>query len=135
MAMSTQTLDEAARQLELGVLLDRVQILTVGEPQTVGTQVTRSVTPVGEPVAGLVQTVSLENTTEGTVSQVVSVKVPKRTALVVGQAVRVEACLAEPSLVGQVFLIDSVSQNGLAMIRKGFASRFTVAQQQGKGAL
>lgn len=121
--------------IERAILLDRIQVGTVGAPVTVGINVTRTFTPVGEPVAGLVQTVSLENTSEGTVTQAVSVKVPKRTELEAGQAVRVEACLAEPGLVGKVFLIDSMSLNGAAMLRKGFASRFDAVDPQGKGAL
>lgn len=135
MAMSTQTLDEGARMLEAGIMLDRLQILDVGNPVTVGTQVTRDITPAGEPVPGLVQTVTLESAVEGKVSQGFTIKVPKRVSLTPGQAVRVEACLAEPDLVGVILLVDTVSLNGAAMLRKATASRARVVNQEGKEAL
>lgn len=135
MAMSTQTLREAARLLQVNILLDRVQLLNVGEPVTVGHTVTRSLTPVGQPIAGVVQTSTPQGAVESTTESIYSVKVPQGTVISAGQAVRVEACLMEPELVGKVLLLDSVSKNGLAMIRKAFAKDFESVQQQGKGGL
>lgn len=132
MTMSTQTLDESARLLAAAVLLDRIQVLDVGEPVTVGTSVTRETTEVGGPIAGLVQTISLESASDGRVTQVFSIKVPRGTALAPGQAVRVEACLMEPTLVGQIILVDTMSKNGLAMIRKGYGSNSQIVNQEGK---
>jgi hypothetical protein len=43
--------------------------------------------------------------------------------------------LAEPDLVGKVLLLDKVSQNGLAMLRKAVASDFDMVNQEGKGGL
>lgn len=135
MVMSTQTSREAARQLELAILLDRVQLLNVGPPVTVGTQVTRSLTPVGAPIAGLVQSTTLANAVESMTTNIYSVKVPQGTVWAAGQAVRVEACLMEPDLVGKVLLLDKVSQNGAALIRKGVASETSVVNQEGKEVL
>lgn len=135
MAMSTQTLRESSRLLEAAVLLDRVQILDVGEPATVGINVTRSLTEVGEPIAGLVQTSTPQGAVESISESLFSVKVPGGTSLVAGQAVRVEACLMEPDLVGRVLLIESMSLNGAALLRKGFATEFNVVNPEGKGGL
>ena len=135
MAMSTQTLTESARALERGVLLDSVQILNVGPPVTVGTEVIRELTPVDGPVAGLVQTTTLTNAVESRTDSVYSVKVPARTIIKAGQAVRVVSCLMEPDLVGKVLLLDKISKNGLAMIRKAVASDFETVNQEGKEGL
>lgn len=133
--MSIQTLDESARLLAAATLIDQVQIYTVGQPVTVGINVTRELTAVGEPIPGLVQTSTLENAAESQVSSLYSVKVAKGTVLEAGQAVRVVACIAEPALVGKTLLLDKVSKNGLAMIRKAIASDFEVVNQEGKEAL
>lgn len=135
MAMSTQTLDEAARMFKQNVLIDTLQVLNVGEPVTVGINVTRTLTPVGQPISGLVQTVSLENANEGIVNQIFKIKVPKGTALEPGQAVRVVTCAAEPDLVGKVILVDTMTRNGLAMLRAGTGSDFAKVDQQGKEGL
>lgn len=135
MVMSTQTSREAARLLEQSILLDSVQLLDVGNPVTVGTQVTRSLTPVGNPIAGLVQTSTPQGAVESTTSNIFSVKVPQATVWHAGQAVRVVRCFMEPDLVGKVLLLDSVSQNGAALIRKAFASETQVVNQEGKEAL
>jgi len=135
MSMSTQTLHEAARVIQQAILLDSVQIFNVGQPVTVGIQVTRELTPVGEPVAGLVQHTGLNNAVESATDTIYSIKVPQATELVSGQAVRVVACLMEPALVGKTLLVDKVSLNGAAMLRKAIASEHEVVNQEGKEAL
>lgn len=135
MVMSTQTLDQASQLLQSAVLIDRLQVLDVGQPVTVEFEVTRSLTAVGEPVAGLVQSVTLENAVEGRVSQTYSLKVPQGTVLREGRALKVLQCRQEPDLVGMVLLVDTISRNGLAMIRKGTASIARVVDQQGKEAI
>jgi len=135
MAMSTQTLGEASRQIAAAVLIDTLQICDVGAPVTVGFQVTRALTPVGDPVPGLVQTTTLENASESMTISIYSVKVPQGTALAAGQAIRVLSCIMEPDLVGKELLLDKVSQNGLAMLRKAVASDFAMVNQEGKGGL
>lgn len=135
MTMSTQTLDEAGRQVAAAVLLDMVQIHDVGNPVTVGIHVTRELTPVGKPIPGLVQTTGLENAVESRTSSVYSIKVARGTDLKAGQAVKVLFCRAEPDLAHKVLLVDKVSKNGLAMIRKAVASDFEVVNQEGKAGL
>lgn len=135
MTMSTQTLHESARQLAAAVLHDSIQILNVGEPVTVGINVTRELTEVGEPVAGLVQSTILANAVESRTDSTYSVKVARGTDLKSGEAVRVVTCVLEPDLVGKVLLLDKVSLNGLAMIRKAVAADFETVDQQGKDGL
>lgn len=133
--MSTQTLAESARQLAAAVLIDSIQIHQVGSPVTVGYEVTRALTAVGQPIAGLVQTTTLENAIESRTTSAYSVKVAQGTFLYAGQAITVVSCIMEPSLVGKTLLIDKVSQNGLAMIRKAVASDFESVNQEGKGGI
>lgn len=133
--MSAHTLAAAARLVEDNILLDQVQIFDVGSPVTVGAHVTRALTPVGQPVAGLVQSVTLENAVGGRVSQSYSIKVAVGTALVPGQAVKLLNSRTEADLVGKVFLIDTVSLNGAAMLRKATSSKAQSLDSQGKGVL
>lgn len=133
-AMSTQTLAEASALLST-VLVDSIQIMDVADPVTVGINVIRSLTPVGAPVAGLVQTTTLANAVESQVESVYAIKVARGTAVEAGQAIKVVTCVQEPDLVGKVLLLDKISQNGLALIRKGVASDTTVVNQEGKEAI
>lgn len=135
MTMSTQTLTEASMLLTKSVLLDTMQVYAVGDPVTVGFEVTRSLTPLGPPIAGLAQHTTLENAVESLTSTTYSVKVPQGTTLHPGQVVEVITCLQEPDLVGKKLLIDKISMNGLAMIRKAVASDFEVVNQEGKAGL
>lgn len=135
MVMSTQTSREASKLLEQAILLDSVQLYDVGPPVTVGATVSRALSAVGAPIPGLVQTTSLANAVESRTENLYSVKVPQGTVISAGQAVKVIACLMEPDLVGKVLLLDKVSQNGAALIRKAVASDTTVVNQEGKEAL
>ena len=62
-------------------------------------------------------------------------KVDVGTTLEAGQAVQVVSCQQEPDLVGKTLLIDKVSENGLALLRKAVASDFYRVDQQGKEAI
>lgn len=135
MVMSTQTLTEAARLMAAAVLIDSIQVYNVGEPVTSGINVTRKLLPVGLPINGLVQTTTLENAIEGRTNSTYSIKVAQGTPLVAGQAVKVLFCRQEPDLAGRVLLIDKVSLNGAAMLRKAVASTFENVNQQGKGVI
>lgn len=132
MTMSTQTLADAGALLASSVLVDSIQVFTVGEPVTVGHEVTRQLTFAGDPIPGLVQTTTLQNAIESRVENTYSIKVARGTALRAGQAVVVVRCVAEPDLVGKTLLVDKVSQNGLALIRKAVASDYDSVNQEGK---
>ena len=112
MARQTIPLADASKLLSL-VLVDKVQLYTVGPPVTTGIQVTRQLTPLGEPVNGLVQTTTvLSNAGESLTESTWSVKVDAEVPLQGGMAVQVLMCQQDPSLVGEVLLIDRVNQSG-----------------------
>lgn len=136
MAMSTQIWDNGSALMAQNLLVDQVQVFDVGPPVTVGFEVTRSVTPVSEdPIPGLVQSVTLESAVDGRVTQSYSIKVARSVELEPGQAVTVFSCHAQPDLVGKTLLVDEVSRNGLALIRKATASEFITVNQEGKEGL
>lgn len=133
MVMSTRVLDQAGAALST-VLIDRITILNVGEPVTTGINVTRALTPqgTGQPIPALVQSTTLANAVESRVINTYSVKVAQGTELKAGQAIRVEYCRLEPDLSGRVLLIDKISENGSALIRKAVASTYQNVNQEGK---
>ena len=134
MARQTIPLADAGKLLSL-VLVDKVQIYTVGPPVTTGIQVTRQLVPLGEPVNGLVQTTLLANAVESLTETTWSVKVAAEVPLQGGMAVQVLMCQQDPSLVGEVLLIDRVNQSGMNIIRKGVSGSFMTVDQQGKAVM
>lgn len=133
--MSTRTLAKAGDLLARELLVDLLQVYNVAAPVTVGASVSRPLSAVGSPISGLVQSTVLANAAESRTEGVYVVKVARLTELEEGQAVKVLRCAAEPALVGQILLIDKMSRNGLALIRRGVASVSTVVNQEGKEAL
>ena len=134
MARQTIPLADAGKLLSI-VLVDKVQIYTVGPPVTTGIQVTRQLAPLGEPVNGLVQTTLLANAVESLTETTWSVKVAAEVLLRGGMAVQVLRCQQDPSLVGEYLLIDRVSQSGMNLIRKGVSGSFMAVDQQGKAVM
>ena len=134
MARQTIPLADAGKLLSL-VLVDKVQIYTVGPPVTTGIQVTRQLAPLGEPVNGLVQTTLLANAVESLTETTWSVKVAAEVPLQGGMAVQVLMCQQDPSLVGEYLLIDRVSQSGMNLIRKGVSGSSIAVDQQGKAVM
>ena len=115
--------------------VDSVQLYSVGQPSTVGSRVSRSLSAVGAPVPALVQQTTLENAAESRSEALYSVKVGRRVPLAGGMAVKVLSCEADTSLVGKIIFLDKVSGNGMAMIRKGIGSISVVVNTEGKEAL
>ena len=134
MVRQTIPLADAGKLLSL-VLVDKVQLYTVGPPVTTGIQVTRQLAPLGEPVNGLVQTTLLANAVESLTETTWSVKVAAEVPLQGGMAVQVLMCQQDPSLVGEYLLIDRVSQSGMNLIRKGVSGSFMAVDQQGKAVM
>jgi hypothetical protein len=132
--MSTQTWASAAHTLE-NVLIDTIRIYSAGEPVTVGFEVTRELTLLANGIPALVQQTNLENAVESRTSSIYAVKVSRDTVLDAGMVIEVETCYNDPSLVGKKLLLDKVSHNGMALIRKATASDFAVVNQEGKEAL
>ncbi len=129
--ISTRTLAKGAAALEQ-LFIDEVQLLSLGPVETVGATTLRPATPVGEPVAGLVQSTTLPSPVDGTLVTTYSVKVARTVPLEAGMAVRVVRASADSSLQDLTLLVDVVTRNGLAMLRKGTCSLATRVQQEGK---
>lgn len=117
------------------VLIDTMQILDVGQVTTEGFITRNTLTPVGGHIPGLVQSTVLQNAVESQTEGIYAIKVARGTAIHAGQAVWVVDCVQEPDLVGKILLLDKVSKNGLAMIRKAVATDFDAVDQQGKEAI
>lgn len=135
MVMSTPTLAEASGLLSGAVLVDTISIYEQGPTRTTGIHVTRGLTLVQAGVAALVQTTTLANAVESRTDSVYSIKVAQATDLQAGHIVEVNSCTQEPELVGKRLLVDKVSLNGLALLRKAVAADWTTVDQQGKGGL
>lgn len=121
--------------MEQNILRDTIDIFTAGEPVTTGIQVTRPLTLVEADAKALVQTTTLANAVESRTDNLYSIKVSRGSALAAGMVVQVKTCQLEPSLVGKKLLVDKVSQNGAAMLRKAVAGDWTLVQQQGKESI
>jgi hypothetical protein len=121
--------------MESSVLVDTLDIYSVGDQVTSGIEVSRELTLVTPNVPSLVQASGLQNAVESATENVYSVKVSRDTDISAGQAIKVTSCVNDPSLVGKTLYIDKVSKNGLAIIRKAVASDTYNVDQQGKEGL
>lgn len=132
MVMSTQSLASASKLLEGSLLVDKINVYQLGEPETSGFEVIRPLIPhyIGYPA--LVQTTTLNNAAESAVENLYSIKVTQGVAMESGMVIEVSECSQEPSLVGKKLLIDKISQNGLSIIRKAVASDYHIVNQEGK---
>lgn len=136
MVMSTPILDEATEYIRRNILIDRLDICEVGATVTRGfVAVPATTTVIQHDVQCLVQTIDIPQPVEGTAVQQYSVKVPRGTRLESGMAVRVSQCWREPTLVDTHLLVDSVSENGAALLRKATATRFHQVDGTGKDRL
>lgn len=133
MVMSTPILDEATEYIRRNILIDYLDIFEVGPTITRGFQaMPATLTAVQHDVQCLVQTTEIPQPIEGVAVQRYSIKVPRGTSLKPGQVVQITRCWREPSLQGVYLLIDSVSKNGAALLRKATATRFHQVDGTGK---
>lgn len=136
MVMSTPILGEATEYIRRNILIDQLDICEVGATVTRGfVAVPATITTIQRDVQCLVQTVDIPQPVEGVAVQRYSVKVPRGTRLEPGMAVRISQCWREPTLVDTYLLVDSVSENGAALLRKATATRFHQVDGAGKGRL
>ena len=134
MGMLTRTLTEAAGLLQT-VLIDEISLYSAGEPVTVGFQVTTPLSLLNTGVPALVQETTLQNAVESRTEVTYSVKVSRDTLIYAGMVISVDACHEDPSLVGTKLLLDKVSKNGMATIRKAVAAKWEIVNQEGKEGL
>lgn len=133
MVMSTPMLDEATEYIRRNILIDYLDVFDVGSTVTRGFRaMPATLTAVQHDVQCLVQTTDIPQPVEGVAVQQYSIKVTRSIALKPGQAVLITRCWREPSLQGAYLLIDSVSENGAALLRKATATRFHQVDGTGK---
>ena len=126
----TQITPRAAELLADTLLIDRVAMYQL-QPATV-TRYSSSRTRelVHSQVRSLVQATSTD-VVEGLGDVTYSVKLPTTTEVQPGMLLVVTMCTREPSLVGMELMVDSISEDGLSIIRKCIAHSYTTADHQG----
>lgn len=126
----TQITPKAAELLADILLIDRVAVYRL-QPATV-TRYSSSRTRelVHSQVRSLVQATSTD-VAEGLGDGTYSVKLPTTTEVQPGMLLVVTMCTREPSLVGMELMVDSISEDGLSIIRKCIAHSYTTVDHQG----
>lgn len=126
----TQITPKAAELLADTLLIDRVAMYQL-QPATV-TRYSSSRTRelVHSQVRSLVQATSTD-VVEGLGDVTYSVKLPTTTEVQPGMLLVVTMCTREPSLVGMELMVDSISEDGLSIIRKCIAHSYTTVDHQG----
>lgn len=126
----TQITPRAAALLADTLLIDRVAVYQL-QPATV-TRYSSSRTRelVHSQVRSLVQATSTD-VVEGLGDGTYSVKLPTTTEVQPGMLLLVTKCTREPSLVGMELMVDSISEDGLSIIRKCIAHSYTTVDHQG----
>jgi len=126
----TQITPRAAELLVDTLLIDRVAMYQL-QPATV-TRYSSSRTRelVHSQVRSLVQATSTD-VVEGLGDVTYSVKLPTTTEVQPGMLLVVTMCTREPSLVGMELMVDSISEDGLSIIRKCIAHSYTTVDHQG----
>lgn len=126
----TQITPRAAELLADTLLIDRVAMYQL-QPATV-TRYSSSRTRelVHSQVRSLVQATSTD-VVEGLGDGTYSVKLPTTTEVQPGMLLVVTMCTREPSLVGMELMVDSISEDGLSIIRKCIAHSYTTVDHQG----
>lgn len=126
----TQITPKAAELLADTLLIDRVAVYQL-QPATV-TRYSSSRTRelVHSQVRSLVQATSTD-VVEGLGDVTYSVKLPTTTEVQPGMLLVVTMCTREPSLVGMELMVDSISEDGLSIIRKCIAHSYTTVDHQG----
>lgn len=126
----TQITPRAAELLADTLLIDRVAMYQL-QPATV-TRYSSSRTRelVHSQVRSLVQATSTD-VVESLGDTTYSVKLPTTTEVQPGMLLVVTMCTREPSLVGMELMVDSISEDGLSIIRKCIAHSYTTVDHQG----
>lgn len=112
------------------LLCDEVSIFTLGEPVTAGIKVTRQATLQSEGVPALIQSTGVQ--TESGMEEVFSIKLPGGCDVAPGMLILMTRAHRESSMEGVPLLVDTVNDDGVALIRRASARRYTPVQPQGK---
>lgn len=126
----TQITPKAAALLTDTLLVDRADAYKLQPPVVVGYASRRARELVSREIKCLVQATSTD-VVDGLSDIAYSVKVPTGTGLSPGMLLVVTMCTREPSLVGMELMVDSISEDGLSIIRKCIAHAYSTVDHQG----
>lgn len=126
----TQITPRASALMTDTLLVDRADAYKLQPPVVVGYASRRARELVSREIKCLVQATSTD-VVDGLGDIAYSVKVPTGTGLSPGMLLVITQCTREPSLVGVELVVDSISEDGLSIIRKCTAHSYTTVDHQG----
>lgn len=126
----TQITPRAAELLADTLMMDRVAVYRLQPAIVTHYSSSRTRELVHSQVRSLVQATSTD-VVEGLGDVTYSVKLPTTTEVQPGMLLLVTKCTREPSLVGMELMVDSISEDGLSIIRKCTAHSYTTVDHQG----
>ena len=126
----TQITPRASALMTDTLLVDRADAYRLQPPVVVGYASRRARELVSREIKCLVQATSTD-VVDGLGDIAYSVKVPTGTGLSPGMLLVITQCTREPSLVGVELMVDSISEDGLSIIRKCIAHAYSTVDHQG----
>lgn len=126
----TQITPRASALMTDTLLVDRADAYKLQPPAVVGYVSRRARELVSREIKCLVQATSTD-VVDGLGDIAYSVKVPTGTGLSPGMLLVITQCTREPSLVGVELMVDSISEDGLSIIRKCIAHAYSTVDHQG----
>lgn len=126
----TQITPRASALMTDTLLVDRADAYKLQPPVVVGYASRRARELVSREIKCLVQATSTD-VVDGLGDIAYSVKVPTGTGLSPGMLLVITQCTREPSLVGMELMVDSISEDGLSIIRKCIAHAYSTVDHQG----
>lgn len=126
----TQITPRAAELLADTLLIDRVAVYRLQTATVTRYSSSRTRELVHSQVRSLVQATSTD-VVEGLGDVTYSVKLPTATEVQPGMLLVITQCTREPSLVGVELMVDSISEDGLSIIRKCIAHAYSTVDHQG----
>lgn len=126
----TQITPRASALMTDTLLVDRADAYKLQPPVVVGYASRRARELVSREIKCLVQATSTD-VVDGLSDIAYSVKVPTGTGLSPGMLLVITQCTREPSLVGVELMVDSISEDGLSIIRKCTAHAYSTVDHQG----
>lgn len=126
----TQITPRASALMTDTLLVDRADAYKLQPPVVVDYASRRARELVSREIKCLVQATSTD-VVDGLGDIAYSVKVPTGTGLSPGMLLVITQCTREPSLVGVELMVDSISEDGLSIIRKCIAHAYSTVDHQG----
>lgn len=112
------------------LLVDRADAYKLQPPTVVGYASRRARELMSKELKCLVQATSTD-VVDGLADTAYSIKVPTGTNVSPGMLLVITQCAREPSLVGVELMVDSISEDGLSIIRKCIAHAYSTVDHQG----